>query len=238
MTTNTGKNVIPVAEDSLYNKIWDFLMGPTPIDPEEKMKEIHKKMSRLRTEMEVSCDVKSDDLKRLQKSMATAAKNGNEHTVREEAKKYLSLERQHKKAALRLERVNERLTQMDDIRVNSLCDTDMIDFIECSNTLSTRSNANPRKVARVLAQFERQQDVSKVTNEMLRDALPHSSDEENSNLSEENEALENLVNQVMSPFTYDMLNHLPVISSIDQHATINTNPQTTANKIQQFLDKK
>jgi len=214
---------------------WDLVMGPTPVSPEEKMAEIEKRMEKLKSKTETDCDIMADDLKRLRRDMNKAAAKNDESEVRQLAKGYLLLEKQHKGALRRLEKVVHRTATMQDLRVDGLVNKDMLEYVQCQNRLMAPV-ANPRAVAATMAQFTQQKEATKLSTEMMDEALAEDTDEEEEREEEANRALEALVSETMSSSLLNTMQKLPTLNNV--RPSQETNPAVTANKIQEFLQKK
>lgn len=224
-------------EVTLANRTWDFIMGPTPVAPEEKMREIEERMERRKSKLETDCDIKADDLKRLQRDLKKAAEKNDELCVRQLAKNFVSLQKQYKSAQLRLDKVTTQTSFMNDLRVSASVNKDMLEFIQSHNRLIAPV-ANPQAVQATMGRFTMQQDSMKLSEEMMSEAM--TADSENEEEEEENKEVEELVSQMMNLSNLNVLSQLPSITNVKENgkqANL-SNPTVTANKIQQFLDRK
>lgn len=214
---------------------WSLITGPTPVPAEERMKEIMTRMGKLQTKLEIECDIKADDMKRMQRDIKKAADKSNEMEVRNLAKQFISLQKQHKSAVARLDKVTARTTSMHDLHVGGVVDKDMVEFVQCHNDL-TAAVSNPRNVQMTMGRFSMQQQSLKLCEEMINDALEES--EENEEEEEVNQAVEDLVGLVMNQASCAVLNQLPTIkNTLNQH-TINKDPRVANERIQEFFNKK
>jgi len=186
----------------------------------------------------MDCDIKADDLKRMRKDITKAASKNDEIEVRNLAKSFISLQRQHKSAQARLAKVTTRTSTMRDLRVGGLVEKDMLEFVQCHNSLIAPV-ANPRAVQATMGQFTMQQNAMSICQEMMDDALAEDS-EEDEELEEENKAVEALVGEAMSLSSLSILEKLPTINNNNANANqpALTNPDATALRIQEFLQKK
>jgi chaperonin cofactor prefoldin len=176
-------------------------------------------------------------MKRAQRDIKKAADRGNEMEVRQLAKNFISLQKQHKSRVAQLDKVTNRLTSMTDLHVGGLVDNDMVEFVQCYNDL-TATVSNPRNIARTMGRFTMQKEALKMGEEMINDALEES--EENEEEEEVNKAVEELVGSVMSQASMTVLNQLPTIKSSNHNSPLTTNkdPRVATSKIQEFFDKK
>jgi len=226
-----------VKEPTYIERAWDFIMGPTPISPEEKMKEIETRMEKLQSKLDTDVDIKQDDLNRMRKELNKAANKNDEVAVRQIAKNYISLDGQCKKALARRDKVTQQVSKMHDLRVGGLVSKDMLEYVQCHNRL-VAPVANPAAVKRTMGQFTMQQEALSLCEEMMNDALEEDS-EENEEQEKENKAVEALVSEAMNLSSLNILSKLPTVTTNGlQPPSLNANPTTTANKIQEFLHKK
>lgn len=196
-------------------------------------------MNRLQSKLELDCEIQADDLKRMRKDISKAAAKNDEDEVRSIAKGFRLLEKEHKKASVRLNKVSSRTSTMNDLSASGLSEKYMLEFIQAHNSM-TAPLANPRAVQATMGQFTTQQHTMKICQEMMDDALADNSEDEEEE-DEESKAVEDIVAQAMNASSLKLLEKLPTISNQYQqpaNSVSNSNPVATAQRIQEFLQKK
>jgi len=213
-------------EISYFDKTWYFIMGPTPIAPEVKMREIVKEKERYVTDAQFSCEMRADDLADLRKKITKAATKNDEAAVRELATEYVSVDMDYKRAVARLKATRTQLSSMLDLQSKGQGDKDMLEFIQCHNRLMAPV-ANLQVAKTTMGQFEYQRNIMKEVSETINEGLAEALEDEEESLNESNKTVEAIVSQAMG------LSSLHMVS-----VAVDTSPDVTSNRIQQFLSKK
>lgn len=223
-------------EISTFNRVHEFIFGPTPVPPQVRMDEIEKRTRDLRKTIERDHDDKTWEVEQVQKRLNAAALKGDESVVRQHAITFVEADKQRRMAGARLKKVDTAMNRMSEIRVSGETDKNLIDFMQCSNELLAKST-NPAAVKNTTARFLAQKQARSLCKEMVDDAMESSEDEEAND--ETNEAVEALVQRSMETSAMNLLSKMPtIIVNSPNNNNKNKNPANTASQIQQYLDKK
>ena len=221
---------------SLWDRTHDFFFGAPPQSPREKMAEIEARMKKLQTSLDTDRDIKKFDLNRQRKELDKVAAKGDEGKVREIARECVRLDKLHRNAETRHNKVTMRIDMMMEMGVGGQLSNDTIEYMQCHNKIMAKT-ANSRVAGNTIGQFQAQAESVKLYEEMMEEALAISEDEDK--LDMDSQAVEALVKESMSNSSLAVLNKLPSIKGVDYMANANNkNPATTAKNIQQFLEKK
>jgi len=224
-------------EVSTFNRVHEFIFGPTPIPPQVRMDEIEKRTRVLRKTIERDHDDKTWEVEQVQKRLNTAALKGDESVVRQHAITFVEADKQRRMAGARLKKVDVAMNRMSEIRVSGETDKNLIDFMQCSNELLAKST-NPTAVRNTTARFLAQKQARSLCNELVDEAMESSEDEEAN--EEANEAVDALVQRSMETSAMNLLSKMPtiIVNNPNNNSNKNKNAATTASQIQQYLDKK
>ena len=225
-------------EVTTFGRIHEFIFGPTPIPPQVRMDEIEKQTVALRQRIDRDHDDKTWEVEQVQKRLNAAALKGDESLVRLHATTFVEADKQRRMASARLKKVDVAMNRMSEIRVSGETDKNLIDFIQCSNELLAKST-NPNMVRATTARFLAQKQARAMCSEMVDEAMESSEDEDEN--EETNRAVEALVERSMETSAMNLLSKMPTIivnNPTNKTNNNNKNPASTANQIQQYLDKK